>query len=168
MKLRFRSLLFLLCFFFLLPQTTFACPLCAAALTTGLGLTRYFGVDDLISGVWIGAWIAFLAYLTIHWLEKKEIRFRGRDWLVALDYALIFLLLFSHLELIGHPLNTIFGIDKLLLGMGLGASVFVLFTKRYTFLRQNAPHMIVIPYQKLVMQVVPLALISLLLYAVMR
>jgi hypothetical protein len=34
----------------LLPQTALACPLCSLAVISGLGLSRYLMVDDVISG----------------------------------------------------------------------------------------------------------------------
>jgi hypothetical protein len=31
------------------------CPVCTIAVAGGVGLCRYLGIDDLISGSWIGA-----------------------------------------------------------------------------------------------------------------
>ncbi len=30
------------------------CPVCSISIGVGVGLCRYLGIDDLISGVWIG------------------------------------------------------------------------------------------------------------------
>lgn len=31
------------------------CPVCTVAIGVGVGLCRYLGIDDLITGLWIGA-----------------------------------------------------------------------------------------------------------------
>lgn len=147
---------------------TYACPLCAAALTTGLGLTRYFGVDDTISGIWIGAWIIFLTVLSLQWLDKHKIKFKGRNILIGVDYYIVFLFMFYRLELIGHPLNTFWGIDKLLLGMITGSTLFLGATLLYQYWRKHKPALIRIPYQKLVMQISSLAFVSAFFYIVVR
>lgn len=145
-----------------------ACPICAMALTTGLGLTRYLGVDDTISGLWIGAWVIFLTILSLQWLDKKNIRFKGRDILIGIDYYILILFMFFRLEVMGHPLNTIFGIDKLLFGMILGSSLFSGATLLHRYWKKHKPELIRIPYQKLVMQISSLAFVSGFFYIVVR
>ena len=48
------------------------CPICVVAIGAGLGLSRWLGVDDLVSSVWIGAFLLTLVIWTIHWLKKKN------------------------------------------------------------------------------------------------
>ena len=110
----------------LLPQRAFACPLCSLAVMSGLGLSRYLMVDDVISGIWAGG---FLLSLLAWGLQ----RFGRSRWLLRLLlildtfllYALIIIPLLSS-QIIGHPLNQIFGMDKFIFGTLLGAFVFVL------------------------------------------
>ena len=41
--------------YFGLPSAVYAhCPLCVAGAAAGITLTRWIGVDDLITGIWIG------------------------------------------------------------------------------------------------------------------
>src|SRR4030065_1479618 len=62
------------------------CPVCTVAVGAGLGLAEWLGIDDMISGLWIGALIVSMSLWTINWLNKKEIRFKGRKILVVLGY----------------------------------------------------------------------------------
>ncbi|MCX6758247.1 MAG: hypothetical protein NTX14_00895, partial [Candidatus Nealsonbacteria bacterium] len=44
------------------------CPICTVAVGAGLGLSRWFGIDDSISGLWIGGLIVSFILWTIDWL----------------------------------------------------------------------------------------------------
>lgn len=48
------------------------CPVCTIGVVVGVGLSKYLGVDDLISGVWIGALLIYLTLWTSLWLNKKS------------------------------------------------------------------------------------------------
>jgi len=50
------------------------CPVCTVAVGAGIGLSRWFGVDDLVSGLWIGGLIVSLIGMTFLWLNKKNLR----------------------------------------------------------------------------------------------
>ena len=39
------------------------CPLCTFAVGAGIGLTQYLGIDDVITGLWIGGFIVSLVFL---------------------------------------------------------------------------------------------------------
>ena len=47
-------------------QAAAHCPLCTAAVGTGLITARLFGVNDIVSGIWVGAFIISIAL----WLDK--------------------------------------------------------------------------------------------------
>ena len=102
------------------------CPICTVAVIGGLGLTRYFGIDDTISGLWIGGITASLTFWTIDWLNRKKYwLFKGRNWLIALGYYLMVVVPLVWTDVVGHPLNKFWGVDKLLLGI-IAGSVFLL------------------------------------------
>ena len=53
-----RGLLYLGLFFsalFWASAVKAICPLCVVAVGAGLGLSRWLGVDDVVSSIWIGA-----------------------------------------------------------------------------------------------------------------
>ena len=63
------------------------CPICTIAVASGVGFSRYLGIDDTIIGLWIGGLAVSMITWTIYWLRRESIRFWGRDWLVIIVYA---------------------------------------------------------------------------------
>lgn len=114
-----------------LPQTVHAvCPVCTVAVGAGLGLARYFGVDDTVSGVWVGGLILSSSFWLINWLKKKNyhlpqlIASHLSLITIVLMYSIVFIPLWIG-KTIGHPFNTVFGIDKLIFGTILGSIAFL-------------------------------------------
>jgi hypothetical protein len=106
------------------PLAHAVCPVCTVAVGAGLGLAEWLGIDDAISGLWIGALIVSTSLWTINWLNKKNIRFKGRKILIFVAYYAIVILPLWLKGKIGHPLNRLCGIDKLLFGIILGSILF--------------------------------------------
>ena len=102
------------------------CPVCTVAVGVGLGFSRWLGIDDLISGVWIGGLIVSLIIWSLNWLNKKQIKFK-LSWLAIsiLFYGLTIIPLYFS-GIIGHPMNKFYGIDKILFGAIFGSLVFLL------------------------------------------
>ena len=67
-------------------------------------------------------------------------------------------------NIIGHPLNTLWGIDKLLLGIVLGSVIFWLMQVWYEYLKKKNHGHAYFPYQKVAMPMGALGLLSLLFY----
>lgn len=110
----------------LVPCAYAVCPLCTFVVGAGIGLAEWLGIDDVISGLWIGALAVSLIVWTTNWLSKKGIRFFGRKILiVALYYGMIIGSLYWY-GLIGHALNKLWGMDKLILGIIIGSVLFAL------------------------------------------
>jgi len=149
----------------LIVKSAFAvCPVCTVAVGAGLGLAEYFGIDDSISGLWIGALIVSMSIWTINWLDKKNIRFNGRKILIFLAYYAIIILPLYWKGKIGHPMNRLCGIDKLLFGIILGTALFsagVLF-HNYIWKRNN--NISYFKGQKIVAGILPLIIASIILY----
>jgi len=115
---------------FLLTSTpTYAiCPICTIAVGAGLGLSRYLGIDDTVSGLWIGALILSSSFWFVDWLTKKykKIKFKYTTLSVTiLAYILVIVPLWIS-GIVGHPYNTILGIDKLIIGIVIGSGGFLL------------------------------------------
>ncbi len=154
-----------LSFFFLsLPGSVNAvCPVCTVAIGAGLGLSRYLGVDDLISGIWVGGLILSFSLWLINWLVKKQIKFWGMSWLaVILMYALTLLPLWWG-DILGHPFNKIWGIDRLLAGVIAGSVIFMLAVWVDKMVRKTYDRQLFI-YQKVVFPVAGLILMSIFAY----
>jgi len=147
--------------FWAAPSAAYAmCPVCTVAVGAGIGLSRWLGVDDTITGLWVGAITISLAMWTNIWLEKRKIRFHGRDILVYAVYiAAIFIPLY-YKDILGHPLNRLWGVDKLALGMALGAVVFYLAAGLYLTMKKRNNNRAHFPFQKIAMTVGVLAVLS--------
>jgi hypothetical protein len=151
--------------FLALPKLTFAvCPVCTVAVGAGLGLAEYFGIDDSISGLWIGALIVSMSLWTINWLDGKNIRFKGRKILIFLAYYAIIILPLYWKGKIGHPLNRLCGIDKLLFGIILGSILFSAGVLFHNYIRKRNGNISYFKGQKIVFGVAPLVIASIILY----
>ncbi|MDD5290436.1 MAG: hypothetical protein PHT40_04590 [Patescibacteria group bacterium] len=165
-----KKIIFLLpCLFtilFFAPAAQAFCPVCTIAVGAGVGLSRYLGIDDLIIGLWIGALCVSLIGWTINWLKGRNKNFKGSILLAAIFwYGLIIVPLFFT-GIMGHALNKLWGIDKLLLGIAFGTVVFYLANMWYQGIkRKNGGHA-KFPLQKVVWPVGALLLASLVLYFV--
>lgn len=108
------------------PEALAVCPVCTIAVGAGLGLSRFLGIDDSVTGVWAGGLILSTSFWLSDWLTKKfKFNFKYKTLLVVvLMYALVFVPLWTT-EIIGHPFNTILGIDKFIFGAIVGSLVFL-------------------------------------------
>lgn len=113
--------------FSLFATTAYAvCPVCTVAVAGGLGLSRYLGVDDTISGIWIGGLILSSSSWFYSWISKKYPKLHSTFYLL-LTTILMYLLTLGPLawkDIIGYPFNTIWGIDKLIVGAAVGTLAF--------------------------------------------
>lgn len=115
--------------FYILPPTALAvCPVCTVAVVAGLGLSRWLGVDDTVSGVWIGGVLLSSSLWFFDWLGKKYPKIHT-TFNLLLTTVLMYLLVFVPLawkDIIGHPFNKIWGVDKLIVGTTFGTIAFLL------------------------------------------
>ena len=105
------------------------CPVCTVAVVGGLGLSRFLGIDDSVTGVWVGGLILSLSFWFLNWTQRKgwlkKINARITFSLMALS---LYLMTFVPLQLtnfIGHPANKVWGIDKLIFGTIIGSVGFL-------------------------------------------
>jgi len=145
------------------PQIVLAvCPVCTATVVVGLGFSRWLGVDDSVSGVWIGAVLLSSSLWFANWLSKKYSWARRLKSLKLMTAGLTYLLVFVPLartEILGHPFNRLWGIDKLILGTGVGTIAFWLGTwadQKVRLIRGKQ----LFNYQKIIFPVALLILLS--------
>lgn len=139
------------------------CPVCTIAVGAGVGLSRWLGIDDTITGLWIGGLIVSLIIWTINWLDKKNIRFFGRKVLITLAYYLLIILPLYYSKIMGHAFNKIWGIDKLLFGIIIGSIAFLLGAVAYRQIKKTRgqAHF---HFQKVLMPIAPLLILSIIFY----
>ncbi len=138
-----------------------ACPVCTIAVGVGLDIARRIGVPDSVVGLWAGALLALVGYWTIHFMNKKGWRFRGRDTIVMI--VSIAMIGFAYLgTAVWNPTSIcgLFTIDPLLFGTLIGAGVFIGVEKLYDWMKDKNGGHAHFPFEKVVLPVVALAAIS--------
>lgn len=114
---------------FISPAPVLAhCPLCVAGAAVGITLTRWLGVDDSITGVWVAALLGAMSLWLYNWLMGKKIKSveKYKALLKPLIYFLVFastIWSFYKFQLIIR-MTQIFGFDKLTFGMLAGGILF--------------------------------------------
>jgi len=140
------------------------CPICTIAVGAGVGLCRYLGINDLISGTWIGGLLMSLTIWTINWLNTKKIKFLFRKILVFIFWYGILIYPLFWLEIIGHPENKFLGIDKLIFGIMSGSVVFLISILFHKFLVKKNREKSYFPFQKVIIPISFLFILSLIFY----
>lgn len=141
------------------------CPVCTVTVVAGLSLSRLLGIDDAVTSLWIGAFILSFSFIAIDWIEKKWPKIKIKRFtvpVIALMYALVLIPLYlSHS--IGVPGNTLWGIDKIVLGTVIGSILFTFGAwadKKVRALRGKQ----IFKFQKVVFPVIVLILASTVMY----
>lgn len=155
-------------FFLALPARA-VCPVCTIAVGAGVGLAEEFGVDDVIIGLWIGGLTVSLIFWTLDWFQRKKINFKSRGFTTAAAYYLliIFPLFFMKVKgdpIIGKAFNKIWGFDKILVGTVLGSLFFWGGAELYEYLKKKNHDRAHFPFEKVVMPITPLLILSLIFY----
>jgi hypothetical protein len=155
------------CFLFSLFAATSAlavCPICTFAVGAGIGLAQYFGIDDTITAIWIGGLIVSLIAWTIHWCDKKNLHFHGRKIFITIIYYCAVIVPLYIYGMMGHTLNKMWGMDKILLGIIVGSVVFFSGVIVSDQLKKKNDDNVYFPFQKVVIPVLPLIILSLVFY----
>ena len=143
------------------------CPICTIAVGAGVGLSRWLGIDDSITGLWVGGLTVSMITWTISWFDKKNIRFKGRLIITILGYYLLIVVPLYFMGIMGNPLSTLCAcgiLDKLLLGIIAGSFGFWFGASWYYYLKEKNQGRAYFPFQKVVMPIAPLILLSIIFY----
>ena len=153
------------------PKVTFAiCPLCTVAVGAGLGLSRFFGIDDTVSAIWIGGLLVSSSFWFSNWaLKKWSIRIK-KEYFQTISLIIFWAFTFVPLYFLGilfHPFNKIFGVDKLIFGSILGTLTFLLSIFLDKKVRKIKGKQL-FNYQKVIFPLILLAILSLIFYFITR
>jgi hypothetical protein len=162
------SLIFVIVSFLAAKTTLAVCPVCTVAVAAGVGLSRWLGVDDLITGTWVGGLLVSVSWWTVDWLNSKNIKFKGRKILIALAYYLITIVPLYYMGIMGHPYNQFWGLDKLLLGIIVGSIAFFFGSMLSLWLKKKNEDKVYIKFQRVIIPVVILVVISLAWYLILK
>jgi hypothetical protein len=145
------------------------CPVCTVAVVGGIELSRYLGVDDSVTGLWVGGLTVSLIFWTIDWLNQKNIRFKGRKIITTLVYYILvvmplYLLKIIHLNLPRYKTFCSCGIDKMTVGIVSGSIVFFIGALLYQYLKKKNNGHAHFPFEKVVFPIAPLIILSVVFY----
>ncbi len=140
------------------------CPLCTIAVCAGAGFFGWLGIDDIITGLWIGGLTLSAIMWTMSFLNKKNIRFLGRRILLIFTYYSIIIAPLYWKGIIGHPFNKFWGIDRMVWGIILGSISFFAGVVCYIYLKEKNKGRSYFPLQKVVLPMAPLVILSLICY----
>lgn len=153
----------------LIPGRTLAvCPVCAVAVAGGLGLSRYLGIDDTVSGVWVGGLILASGLWLADWIAKKKWPVPRPKLLAVLAMFLLTLPPLYWSKMIDLPWNKFWGIDKVILGSIFGSLVFMGGVLLDKYLRTIHNNKVYFYYQKVIIPVTLLILTSLSFYFITK
>lgn len=162
-------LLSIILLFFVFPKSVFAvCPVCTVAVAGGLGISRWLGIDDSVTGIWIGGIILSSGFWLSDWIRKKDWKVPYPD---VLSIGLFFLLVIPPLywaDMIGSEGNVLWGFDKIIFGTTLGSLIFLGSVNADKWLRTVNEDKVFVYYQKVIIPVFSLTLGSYVLYLITR
>ncbi|MCX6721768.1 MAG: hypothetical protein NTY04_01055 [Candidatus Staskawiczbacteria bacterium] len=144
------------------------CPLCVVAIGAGLGLSEWLGVDDVVSSIWIGAILVAMILWTIAEMRKKNWSFVFDTVIISLAYYLLTFIPLYYSGILGHPLNKIWGIDKIVFGTIIGTVVSLAGHWLNIHLKNKNNGKVFFPYQKVVVPVVILLIISIIFFILLK
>ncbi|MEM5879011.1 MAG: hypothetical protein QXU74_00775 [Candidatus Aenigmatarchaeota archaeon] len=144
------------------------CPVCVIAVAGGLELSRWLGIDDSITGIWIGGLLLSTSVWLANWLEKK-FKFKFMKLLVISIIYSTSLLSLYWMKAIGYPsCSKLFGIDKLLIGIIAGTIAFQFSLVVNEEMKKRNKGKALFPFQKVVIPLIFLLIMSLIFYLITR
>jgi hypothetical protein len=144
------------------------CPVCTVAVAAGVGVLRELGVSDIITGIWFGALIISSIAWMIDWLNRKNIHFIFKPQLVIVVFIAVFIWPLYQWNIMGVTSNVIFGIDRILFGVIIGAITFLLGVASNSYLKKINEGKVLVNYQKILIPLVYLIIASIITELLLR
>lgn len=170
MKKYLLSIPFLIASFLFSKQALAVCPICTVAVGAGVGFSRSLGVDDSIIGLWIGGLTVSMIIWTISWLKEKNIKFRFSSIITTILYYSIVVLPLYFMGIMASPFSSLCacGVDKIFLGVIVGSLGFLFGANWYKEIKENNNNRAYFPFQKVVMPIAPLLIMSIIFYLITK
>jgi len=134
-------------------------PICAIGIASGLGISRWLGIDDLTLGLWIGALILSLSVQFNIFLSKKGKNFPFSFWVIfGGTWLLSFLPILKTIT--SDPSCNLFGFPRVICGSVLGALTLFLVDKTNNFIIDKHSKKVYFYYQRVIIPIIALIIIS--------
>ncbi len=149
------------------------CPLCTAATGAAVAATRFYGMDDMIVGLFIGGFVISTALWFNNILLKRN---KGKNFLPYQSFIMVLVSLlltfwtFKAAKLIGTATITqqIFGVDKLLAGTTAGTILSLASFESSKFLKRKNNGKVLFPFQTIVLTLLTLAIAGLIVLLLVK
>jgi len=128
------------------------CPICIVTVGGGMLIAQKLGVDDVLAGIWISALNTAISFWLAGGMKTKALRpkFLHNPWLFSVLMLFITLAYFQFTDQIGHPLNKLLGLDKIILGQTVGLLAMFVGNFIYGFTKYKNNNKALFPYSKVV------------------
>jgi len=160
MKIFLGLLLTVIAFFNVVGKAHAVCPICTVAVAGGLGISRWLGIDDAVTGVWIGGLVLSSAFWLSDFIRKKNWKVPQPDLVSIILFYLLVIPPLYWAKYIGLPNNSLWRVDKVLLGTVLGSIAFLIGMAIDKGLRKINEGKVFVYFQKVIMPVLMLTLLS--------
>jgi hypothetical protein len=150
-----------------IPVVYSHCPVCTAAVGTGVAVTRFYGLDDIIVGVWIGAFILSTALWFDNILKKNVQKRIPLQKLILTTLVSLSIIVPLYSTGIMDMRYNLFGVNRLLLGILIGGIVLstgIFISNKVKEKRKG----VLFPFQTIVMVLCLLTLTSFALWLLVR
>lgn len=142
------------------------CPVCVVAVGAGLGLSRWFGIDDAVTSIWIGAFMIAIISWTLSFMKKKGWSFTDDGIVITLAYILLTYIPLYYAGIVGQELNKIWGLDKIIVGSTIGATFLFVGHWLNLYLKKTNNGKVFFAYQRVVVPVMVLLITSVILWKI--
>lgn len=149
----------------LAPTALAHCPLCVAGAGVGLSLSRVLGIDDSITGVWLGAFLGAISFWASNAVKKTYIPFQK-----AVIYLVIFIttvVSFYRFGLINEHNGLILNLPKLTFGIIVGGALFYLMDLVNLAIKKRNGK-VLFPYQSIALSLGAMVIASIALYVLLN
>lgn len=151
---------------FFIKEVEAVCPVCTVAVGAGVGVSRMIGIDDTITGIWIGGLIISSGLWLADFVRKKNWKIPFPEFLSIILMMIFVIPSLYWSKMIGLSGNSFLGVDKIIFGMIIGSLIFFLGVFIDKFLRKINNNKVFIYYQKVIIPVLLLSITSLILFLI--
>ncbi|MDN5358230.1 MAG: hypothetical protein PWP76_73 [Candidatus Diapherotrites archaeon] len=103
-----------------IPSALAHCPLCTAAVGTGAVISRFLGLDDMVFGLWVGAVVVSSTMVAAR--KMKQV-FPYQNAVLSAAAVALTVYGLKLADILGDLRYMVFGIDKMVIGIVVGAAV---------------------------------------------
>jgi len=132
---------------FIIKPVYATCPVCIITVGGGLIIAKKLGIDDLLVSIWIGGLNTAIAFWFSSMIKNKILK---NAYLLSSIFYFLTLIYLWYTKQLFHPQNTLWGIDKVILGITAGFLVFIISVLIDKQIRLKNKRKVLFYYQKVV------------------